>query len=143
MSLSELMRKLPVEIIVNNIAPFIYLKQDKYLLSDVRSYHNEMRFLENLYYSEFNDSILLYDLLRFCNRGRVHSAEINDTFETVLRRNSILLKKDKEFLTSYRLRNFVNSMGHNPRRKIKFLWGLLMPIERNAFINRVLFNLEN
>jgi hypothetical protein len=143
MSLSKLMQKLPLEIIVNNIAPYIYLKQDKYLLNDIRSYYNETRFLENLYYSEFNDSILLYDLLRFCNRGQVHSADINDTFETILRRNSILLKKDKEFLTSYRLRNFVNSMGHNPRRKIKFLWGLLTPIERNVFINRVLFNLEN
>ena len=65
MSLSELMQKLPIEIIVNNIAPFIYLKQDKYLLNDIRSYFNETRFLENLYYSEFNDSILLYDLLRF------------------------------------------------------------------------------
>jgi len=137
------MQKLPLEIIVNNIAPYIYLKQDKYLLNDIRSYYNETRFLENLYYSEFNDSILLYDLLRFCNRGQVHSADINDTFETILRRNSILLKKDKEFLTSYRLRNFVNSMVHNPRRKIKFLWGLLTPIERNVFINRVLFNLEN
>jgi hypothetical protein len=140
---SELMQKLPEEIIVNNIAPFLYSKQNKYLLNDVRSYHNETQLLANLYYREFNDTILLYDLLRFCNRGQIHSAIMNDAFENILRRNLTLSKKEKKYLTAYRLEFFVNSIGHNPSWKIKFLWGLLTPIERNVFINRVLFNLEN
>jgi hypothetical protein len=143
MSIAELMMKLPEEIIVNHIAPFTYLKQDSRLLEDIRNFHTETRLLENIYYTEFNDWVLLFDLIGFCNSGDVYSPEINDTFENILRRSPVLVNISKKDLNTYRLNLFMDSLSHKPGWKIKFLWGLLSPRERTMFINRVLVNLEN
>ena len=143
MSIAELMMKLPEEIIVNHIAPFTYLKQDRRLLEDIRNFHTETRLLENIYYTEFNDWVLLFDLIGFCNCGDAYSPEINDTFENILRRSPVLVNSSKEDLNKYRLNIFMDSLSHKPEWKIKFLWGLLSPRERSMFINRVLVNLEN
>jgi hypothetical protein len=143
MSIAKLMMKIPEEIIVNHIAPFTYLKQDRRLLEDIRSYHLERRLLDNIYYSQFNDSILLYDLIGYCSCGDIYSPEINDTFENILRRSPVLVNSSKEDLNKYRLNLFTDSLSRNPSWKIKFLWGLLSPRERSMFINRVIINLEN
>jgi len=135
------MRKLPEEIIVNHIAPFMYCTQNIALLDDIRSYYKDKRFLENLYYTEFNDTILVYDLVRFCNCG-LTSNGINPSFERILRRNLILSKKPSAYVVSYILSSFVTSVTHNALAKTKFLWTLLSPGERTNFINRVLFNLD-
>lgn len=136
-----LMRKLPEEIIVNHIAPFIYMPQNNTLLDDVRSFYMDMRFLENLYYTDFNDTILVYDLVRFCNCG-LTSNGINPSFERILRRNPVLSKKPSAYIVSYILSSFVTSVTYNATTKIKFIWTLLSPAERTSFINRVLFHLE-
>jgi len=135
------MRKLPEEIIVNHIAPFMYCPQNIVLLDDIRSFYKDKRFLENLYYTEFNDTILVYDLVRFCNCG-LTSNGINPSFERILRRNLILSKKPSAYVVSYILSSFVTSVTHNALAKTKFLWTLLSPGERTNFINRVLFNLD-
>jgi hypothetical protein len=135
------MRKLPEEIIVNHIAPFIYMPQNNTLLDDVRSFYMDMRFLENLYYTDFNDTILVYDLVRFCNCG-LTSNGINPSFERILRRNPVLSKKPSAYIVSYILSSFVTSVTYNATTKIKFIWTLLSPAERTSFINRVLFHLE-
>jgi len=135
------MRKLPEEIIVNHIAPFIFMPQNNTLLDDIRSFYMDMRFLENLYYTEFNDTILVYDLVRFCNCG-LTSNGINPSFERILRRSPVLSNKSTTYIVSYILSSFVTSVTYNATTKIKFLWTLLSPAERTSFINRVLFHLE-
>jgi len=141
MSLIKLMNKLPEDVIINHIAPFTYRPQNRVLLEDVRNFYTDLRFLENLYYTEFNDTILLYDLVRFCNSG-LTSNGINPSFETILRRNPVLSIKSTTFIVSYILSSFVTSITHNVVTKIKFIWCLLKPNERTSFINRVLFNLD-
>uniref|UniRef100_A0A6C0B8Q2 Uncharacterized protein n=1 Tax=viral metagenome TaxID=1070528 RepID=A0A6C0B8Q2_9ZZZZ len=135
------MNKLPEDVIINNILPFTYKPQNPVLLEDVRGFYIDKQFLENLYYTEFNDTILLYDLVRFCNSG-LTSNSINPSFETILRRNPILSNKSTTFIVSYILSSFVTSVTHNVMTKIKILWGILTPRERTSFINRILFNLE-
>ena len=141
MSLIKLMKKLPEDVIINHIVPFTYIPQNRVLLEDIRSFYKDVRFLENLYYTEFNDTILLYDLVRFCNSG-LTSNGINPSFERILRRNPILSKKSTTFVVSYILSSFVTSVTHNAVTKIKIIWSLLTPYERTSFINRIMFNLD-
>lgn len=135
------MNKLPEEIIINHIAPFIYKPQKCSLLRDIRSFYVDIRILENLYHSEFNDTILIYDLVRFCNGGLIVNG-INPSFERILRRSPVLSNKSTTHIVSYILSSFVTSVTHNAVTKIKFIWAILTPFERTDFINRVLFNLE-
>lgn len=139
MSLKKLMATLPEEVIINNILPFTYSPQPPRLMRDILSYHNEKQFLENIYYMEFNENILIYDLLRYCNRDDP-GENSNAIFENILRRNYVLSRCPSEYVIRYRLNVFVNSFTRNSGWKIKFIWGLLKPREREYFINRALFN---
>jgi len=139
MTLKDLMARLPEEVITNNILPFTYSPQPLRLMRDILSYHNEKQFLENIYYMEFNENVLIYDLLRYCNRGDP-GENSNATFENILRRNYLLSRCPSEYVIRYRLRVFANSFNRNSGWKIKFIWGLLKPRERENFINRALFN---
>lgn len=136
-----LMRKVPEDVIINHIIPFTYRPQNRLLLEDIRGFYKDMQFIENLYYTEFNDTILLYDLVRFCNNG-LTSNGINPSFERILRRNPVLSNKSTTYIVSYILSSFVTSVTHNAVIKIKYIWTLLTPGERTSFINRVLFNLD-
>lgn len=139
--MESLMRKLPEDVIINHIAPFTYRPQNRALLEDIRSYYTDVRFLENLYYTEFNDTILVYDIVRYCNSG-LTSNGINPSFERILRRSPVLSNKSTTYIVSYILSSFVTSVTHNAVTKIKFLWTLLTPRERTGFINCLLFNLD-
>ena len=48
------------------ILPYTYLPQSKELMSDVRSYVSDYRIIENVYAFDYNDNILMTDLVNFC-----------------------------------------------------------------------------
>jgi hypothetical protein len=52
------------------LLPFTYCPQSKELMSDVRSYVMDFRMVEAIYTLNFNDTILMTDLVNFCeNQG--------------------------------------------------------------------------
>ena len=48
------------------ILPYTYLPQSKELMADVRSYVSDYRIIENVYAVDYNDNILMTDLVNFC-----------------------------------------------------------------------------
>lgn len=99
------MNKIPEDIIINIIIPYTYQIIPKELSSDIISFRKDLDLIDNLYSFDYNYKILLNDLLIFCNT--------NNICKNILYNNKI---------TKY-------------KNKIKLLWGLFSPTERNKFIN--------
>jgi len=141
--LEQLVSRLPFDVIINHIIPYTYQCKDKQLLIDIRSYYNDLQLLENIYFIDFNDTIMINDLVRFCNNNVAPAYGIEGKYERILRRNFNLSQKSKEYIFHFIFSYFHNTLLEDTNRKIKFLWGLLNPKERTRFINRLLFYLEN
>jgi len=137
------MKLLPFDVVVNHILPFAYKPQSKEILVDIRSYHSDCRFLENIYFIHFNPLILMNDLIRYCNDDVAPIRYIQMKYAMVLKRNFILQKKRTIDINEFVFSIFHNSLVEKTNMKIKFLLALLTPAERSDFISSVLFNLEN
>jgi hypothetical protein len=139
-----LFRTLPIDIIREHIIPFTYLPQKKELLRDIQSFQKDLSFIENLYFTEFNDNVLLIDLIRFCSNNHVAPFHgIHIIYEKFLRRNFTLSNKTCTYINEFVFSVFHSTIAMKPNKKIKFLWGLLTPTERTRFINKILDNLQS
>jgi hypothetical protein len=131
----NLIRTLPIDIIINYIIPYTYSIQPKNFLFDIRSYHDDLSIVENVYFIDYNNYMLLNDLIIFCNSniGR-ELCRIGEY--TIMQRNFILWSKSQEFIDKYILDELHTNRKNNPNKKVKFLWWLLTPLERTRFINK-------
>jgi hypothetical protein len=134
---------LPLDIILNNIIPFTYKKQEKKLLDDIESYYNNFDIIHNIYFYDYNETIMMNDLVKYCNNNIAPVYGIQDKYERILRRNYYLSRMPIGYIVEYIFSFFHSSLLKNKRRKIRFLWGLLTPIERTTFVNDSLLHLEN
>ena len=133
---TKLLKKIPNDIIINHIIPYSYHPQPLCLLHDIRSYTREFRFVEDVYYTEYNPSVLLCDLIRFSNNGKVAPVYgIEYEYELLLRRSYVLSSKSKRDIIQYVFHNIHDKLLYKTENKIKFIWGLLTPQERLNFIN--------
>ena len=105
---------IPEDIIINIIIPYTYQIIPKKLSFDIISFKKDLDLIENLYSFDYNYKILLNDLLIFCN-----TCIISD----------LLIRKHicKNILYNNKIGKYKN--------KIRLLWGLFSPQERNRFIN--------
>jgi hypothetical protein len=131
----DLFKKIPLDVMKNNILPFTYLKQSPELLLDIRSFHTDFSILDHCYSYHYNYIVLMHDLICFCNRSRIPDYNMNDYFGQLLKR--MFKMKDWEYglLNVFVFRLFHRDVMNHPLRKIRFIWGLLTPIERTRFIN--------
>ena len=104
-------------------------------LCDIRSFTMDYNMLDNYYSFDFNEQILLNDLILFCNNNRSIYIGIGPFFYSLFSRNIILGNKSYKKLQSYIIKNFHNELSYNIDKKIKLLWGLFTPLERTSFIN--------
>jgi hypothetical protein len=130
----ELLKKIPNDIIINHIIPYTYQKQPLCLIHDIRSYTREFKFVEDVYYTEYNPSVLICDLIRFCNNNIAPIYGIEYKYELLLRRNYVLSMKCKTDIIHYVFQNVHKNLNHKTENKIKFIWGLLTTQERLDFI---------
>jgi hypothetical protein len=117
--------KLPIEIRLFCIIPFTYTLQSRELMRDVRSYRVDMDILENVYNVQYNDDILLFDLTHFCTE----TLSCYDLWKRHFLYSQFSIDNIYDQISRFIYSNFHTS------RKIRFLWGLLSPEERNEFIN--------
>jgi hypothetical protein len=130
----ELFKKLPMDIIINHIMPYTYKPQYKSLLFDIRSFSKDFTFVEDVYYTEYNGSVLICDLIKFCNNNIATVYGIDMKYEYILKRNYILNVKNHRELVEYIFIKVHHNLNHHTENKIKFLWGLMTPPERMRFI---------
>jgi hypothetical protein len=131
---ASLLNKLPMDIIINEIMPFTYTIQNKDLMQDVRSFYTDMNLLENMFY-DYNDIVISNDLILFCNNFISPLCDLDDRYEKILRRLYVFKDKKKDELRHFAFYYFHKSILVNPGNKIRFLFGLLTPLERTRFFN--------
>ena len=110
------------------ILPYTYLPQSKELMSDVRSYVSDYRIIENVYAFDYNDNILMTDLVNFC---------VNKDFSLQQRRMLVNLSAVDMYLqTGY----FPNPNMDNHERRARLIWGILTREQRTQFINEYILH---
>ena len=130
----ELLRKIPNDIIINNIIPYTYIKKCPKHLQDIRSFYSHFSLVENYYYIYYNQDILFNDLEEFFYKNdEVFS--ITNQYYKIFKRHIMFQDIQHIIISNYLYTTFNNNVN-KPNNKIKFIWGLLTPIERIAFLNK-------
>jgi len=129
------LKKIPNDVIINNIVPYTYQLQNKKHLIDVRSFYADYEVLKCFQHYDYNDTIVLNDIIRYCNSNIAPIYDIEIKYEQILRRNLFYKNKTKNEIREHIFNDFHNHLLENTERKILFFWGLLTPSERSEFIN--------
>jgi hypothetical protein len=114
---------IPMDIFQFIILPYTYLPQSKELLFDIRNYMTDIRILNNAYAFDYNDQILLVDLVQFC------------TTQDFNPQQAALFANKIPFLDTYIQSGWFPVNIKNPTNMIRLIWGLFTPSQRTRFIN--------
>jgi hypothetical protein len=129
-------KTIPEEIINNFIIPYTYEVKPQSLLFDILTFQEDYNIIKNLYAFNYNYTILMHDLICFCNSNACIHSSITIRFKNILKRNIILSNYANNELTFFIYKFFHENKRRNKiLPKVKFLWGLLSQSERNEFIN--------
>lgn len=128
--------RIPYYVIHKHVIPYTYLPQSKILLHNIRNYKQDMNLIEDIYFTQYNEFILLVDLLGFYNYY-MNTKNINERLQALLKRHIMLKNKDVIELNQIMISCIKPSMR---KRSVKLIWGLMMPDERNIFINDYILN---
>ena len=124
----EIMKRLPMELRYY-IIPYAYNIQNKELLMDIKTNLNEFSLVESFYFFDYNDHILLYDILLYLtniNKLNIlnrYCVNVNINFKKTL--NTQIIHQ------------------YNKPRLLKIIWGLLTITERTEFINTFILEEDN
>ena len=127
--------KIPYYVAHKHIIPFTYLLQPVELLRDIRNYKQDINLIEDTYYTQYNEFILLTDLLLF--HGYNYNLNyISNSLGYLMNRHIKLKNKDLIDLNNYMV---IIKKPNRRKQTIKFIWGLMTPEERNKFVNDYLY----
>lgn len=136
MNINYYINKVPYDVIINHIIPYTYNIQKKDFLMDIRNFHIDYRMIINVYLFDYNKIILLHDLLFFMN-----IYENRFIINTCKKHISFTEYTNKE-IYNYIINHFELHNKKNTFRKIKFLIGLMTPLQRTKFINDFIITLN-
>lgn len=144
----ELWKKIPPDIMINNIMPFTYKTINKNLLFDIRTFVRDYRTIINYYYFDMNEYILLNDLIWFCNNQSIHGVIYNDAnypyikIMNILDRNPMFsrLSNDRKF--KYIKNNYYYNIMKNTHSKIFRILSLFTQIEREKFMHCCIIDID-
>ena len=136
--MENLMKNVPMDVIINHIIPYTYSCQSKELLFDLKNNIQDYGILETVYSFDYNYMILLRDLVCFLNDGSVHSPCILRMKYIDLLKRHIQYKNKQHNLSHFSFSKYLYSHLNDKtiERRVRFLWGLMTPIERTRFINK-------
>jgi hypothetical protein len=130
---NKLIDLLPYDVIINNIIPYTYNLQNKEHLKNIRFFKKDYKMLYDLTAFSYNDTIILTDLIRFCNNNIAPIYDIEEKYENILRRHFLFKNKTKWEIKMYVFRDFHKRLLNHTERKLFFLYSLLTPEERYLF----------
>jgi hypothetical protein len=142
---SSLWKKIPPDIMINEIMPYAYRTIDNTLLHDIRTFVHDFNKIINYYYFDMNEYCLLNDLIWFCNNQIIYGTlynEYNYPYITILNiinildRNIVFKKLSHDAKITYIRKNYYFDMMRNTHSKSMQLLSMLTPDERCEFINR-------
>jgi len=83
----DLWKKIPLDVFINHIMPYVYKKQGVALLDDIRNFVFDYRMIGDYYFYDLNEYCLLVDLVFLCNGGVSLIERVNNCFIDILDRN--------------------------------------------------------
>jgi hypothetical protein len=146
MELKKNIKKLPIDIIRENIIPYTYTPQSKELINDIHSFNKTKQYLKEVYYIRWKDTFeyeidadlnwLDNDIHRFFNEDQATMVGYKNNCIIKYKRLYILQKKQLETTIKY------ISKRRKAIQNINIQLGLLVPEERIRFIKFAL-SLDN
>jgi len=133
--MNKMLQRIPFDVLINHIIQYTYDTKTKINLLDIRSFSSDYKVLQNFIFYDYNEVIILNDLIRFCNNNVAPIYDIDPKYEELLRRHISFNNKTKLEIRQYVFSDFHKRLLSNTEVKIKFLWGLLTNIERTRFLN--------
>lgn len=137
--MNNIFSKLPENIIIENIIPYIYKFQDKSLLSDIRSFNKDYDLVDSIYSYSYKEVILLNDLKKFVKsiddssmiNAMMVSSHIYSPFFT---RNIMLKNKSITQIAIWKKYFYESKISISSKNRL--IWGLMTPKERTSFFNK-------
>lgn len=128
--------KIPYAVIQRHIIPYTYLPQSKQLLRDIRSYTQDYNIISTTYYTQYNDNILIADILFYY--------KLPIRLVSVLMRHIMYDRCDPSDIYTLIISTYYNYNTKNisVRRIIRTILGLMTPEERTGFINKYIIPSE-
>jgi len=135
--MNKIFGKLPIDI-VYRIIPYTYHLQDKYLLSDIKNYHESKKTIDELYHTLFiinngdteptDKKWLLNDIRVYSNGFYAHIYPYCNIFYNTFFRSIQLQSKEQvnKYITILKKKNITT--------QINIFWGLFTKFERDEFI---------
>lgn len=127
-------RTLPEDIVIQHIMPYTYRKQPRQLLFDIRNYYDDYALVDEYYNHNYNQCMWLNDMICFFTLPHFHSTKKG--IDKILRRHIHYKNKEDYMLVEIAIEQYYRKIADNAERKVRFLWGLLLPVERTQFINK-------
>jgi hypothetical protein len=131
---TKLWKKIPTDIFINHIAPYSYRLNDNNLLTDIRNFAFDYNMIINYYYFDLNEYCLMIDLMWFCNKKLLFTAE-STCFMDILNRNTVFNALSLGEKYQYMQHHFYYNTRIHAVKKNRFILALLTPSERAQFIN--------
>lgn len=123
----EYNKRIPFAVIHRHIIPYTYNPQSKRLLRDIRTNVSDYNIIENVYFTMYNENILLTDLLAY-HKSPICLVAIIMRHIQYKGRNTVDVYK--MILDTYYIRYNTSIL-----RSIRCIWSLMTPEERAGFIN--------
>jgi len=134
--MSPIFKNIPLDILRENIMPYAMSPQSNELMRDVRSFREDLGIIENIYHTQYNDTVLYDDLMFYVNNVSVSPNKTAPRYQEILRRymplknatnNEIILYFNKIYMRPLSIQDII--------QRNRMLLGLLTPDERTNFIN--------
>jgi hypothetical protein len=139
--MSPLFKRIPLNILTEQIMPFARQPQSRELLRDIRSFHIDMGIIENIYHSQYNDIVLFDDLMFYVNNRSLSANETNPRYQNILRRHSNLKNASNKEIVNCFQNYFKRPLSDADLvQRNRMLFGLLTPEERTHFINKYILS---
>ena len=139
MSFNELMQKIPEDVIIQHICPYLYQPKSQEFCNDVKSFVYTKNYLYNLYFSkyslrEYNREWLLADISRFINGYNSYYFRYSNLFYAKMKKLFMLRDKKLEYVHRFML---MLERKLPPEIGIHIKIGVLTPKERSSLIDFV------
>lgn len=148
-TMKQIWKRIPMELVISNIMPFAYTPQPKNLQTDIQSYVSGFTLVKEIYFEQFHEYNMdptqipedwIYDdMFRFAHGGTeqnpVRRFNVNLHFINIFRRHRQFKEQQYGYIKHFISNIFdVDLVCFPSAVRIKILWGLFTPTERERFV---------
>ena len=114
--------------------PYTYRKQPQQMLYDIRNYYMDYALVDEFYSHNYNHYMWLNDIVSFFTLPHFHSTKKG--LYKILQRHVYYKNMEDSALIEIVFDLYYKNIHKKIENKIRFLWGLFLPVERTQFINK-------